>query len=318
MSRTEHMNKVFIDGHAGTTGLQITERLANHASIEVLQADSASRKDPGARAELLAQADVAILCLPDDAARESVVLAGGKTRILDASSAHRVHPDWQYGLPELSQESRQAIANARYVSNPGCYPQGFILLIRPLIEAGLLAPTTPLRCNAVSGYSGGGRQMIEQFQAMDPATANTLAVQSYGLDQGHKHLPEMEQFSGTSIAPIFVPTVANYDQGMLTQVPLFVEELQGATPAAVHNVLAQRYANEPFIHVADFGDRSMLQGNYLNPTARNNTNHMDLFVFGDDQRLVLCARYDNLGKGAAGAAIQNLNLMLQLDETTGL
>ena len=312
------MNKIFIDGHAGTTGLQISERLAAHADIHLLQADPAARKDPGARAELLASADVAILCLPDEAARESVALAAGKTRILDASSAHRTHADWQYGLPELSAHSRADIAAAQHVSNPGCYPQGFILLVRPLIEAGLLDRGTPLRCNAVSGYSGGGRQMIEQFQAMDATTANTLAVQSYGLNQGHKHLPEMTEFSGTSVAPIFVPTVANYDQGMLTQIPLFASELGGASPDQVHTVLAERYADEAFIHVADLGDHSMLQGNYLNPTGRNNSNEMDLFVFGDAERLVLCARYDNLGKGAAGAAVQNLNLMLGLEETTGL
>ena len=190
--------------------------------------------------------------------------------------------------------------------------------MRPLIEAGLLDRGTPLRCNAVSGYSGGGRQMIEQFQAMDAATANALAVQSYGLNQDHKHLPEMAEFSGTFVAPIFVPTVANYDQGMLTQIPLFVSELGGASPARVHAVLAERYADEAFIHVADLGDHSMLKGNYLNPTGRKDSNEMDLFVFGDDERLLLCARYDNLGKGAAGAAVQNLNLMLGLEETTGL
>ena len=312
------MHTIFIDGQTGTTGLQISERLAAHADIHVLQADPATRKDPVARAELLASADVAILCLPDDAARESVDLAAGKTRILDASSAHRTDAAWQYGLPELTTQSRAEIAAAQYVSNPGCYPQGFVLLVRPLIEAGLLSRDMPLRCNAVSGYSGGGRQMIEQFQAMDANTANNLAVQSYGLDQGHKHLPEMTAFSGTLVAPIFVPSVAHYDQGMLTQIPLFASELGGVSPAQVHAVLAERYAAEPFIHVADLGDRSMLPGNFLNPTARNNSNDMDLFVFGDTQRLVLCARYDNLGKGAAGAAVQNLNLMLGLEETTGL
>ena len=312
------MATVFIDGQVGTTGIEISERLRGRADIELISLANDERKSPSARTRLLQQADVAILCLPDDAAVESVALADGETRILDASTAHRTNPKWVYGLAELSPTARAEIANAQFVSNPGCYPQGFVLLTRPLIQAGLLSASTPLRCHALSGYSGGGRQMIEKFRDFSPAQADTLGVQSYAHGQQHKHLPEMLSYSGTAVQPIFTPSVANYYKGMLVEVPLFASELNNSSPEQVLEVLQQRYADEPFINVASLGAEELMDGGFLNPTDCNDSNRMDLVVMGDAQRIILCARYDNLGKGAAGAAVQNLNIMLGIKESSGL
>ena len=312
------MATIFIDGQAGTTGIEITTRLRGRSDLELLTIADEHRKDPAIRERMFKQADIAILCLPDAAALEACTLADHNCRILDASSAHRVHPEWAYGLPELNAQNRNAIAEADKVSNPGCYPQGFILCVLPLIEAGLLNPSTPLRCNAVSGYSGGGRQMIESFSDFTPEQADTYNTQAYGLTQSHKHLPEMQHYSGTTVAPIFLPTVANYYKGMVTSVALFASELNGATPAEVQAILSQRYADERFIRVAPVNAEQQLENGYLNPTACNGTNNLELMVFGDAQRVIINARYDNLGKGAAGAAIQNLNIMLGMQEELGL
>jgi N-acetyl-gamma-glutamyl-phosphate reductase len=312
------MAKVFIDGQAGTTGIEIADRLNTRSDIELIRLEDHKRKDAKARTNALQTADVAILCLPDDAARESVGLASSKTRILDASTAHRIHPDWVYGLAELSIKTRQQIAEAQYVANPGCYPQGFILLIRPLIQSGILSASTPLRCNAVSGYSGGGRQMIEKFQNFSPLMANALGVQSYAHAQQHKHLPEMLYYSGTNVQPIFLPSVANYYKGMLVEIPLFVSELNNSTPEDVVAILKAAYEDEPFINVSSLGANDLMEDGFLNPTALNDTNNMDLMVLGDSNRIILCARYDNIGKGAAGAAIQNLNIMLGITESVGI
>lgn len=313
------MTRVFIDGEAGTTGLQIAERLRRRADLTVLRIDAAQRKDAAARARLLDEADVAILCLPDDAAREAVALAGPGCRILDASSAHRVAADWVYGLPELDSDARERIAAASRVANPGCYPQGFILLTRALIDAGILPRDLPLRTHAVSGYSGGGRTLIDRYQQFDDETAARLSVQAYGLGLEHKHVPEMHCYSGTAAAPIFAPLVANYYQGMLVHVPLFAAELNGAPTAEdIQGALAQRYQDEPFIDVLPVGAPGMVESGFLNPTACNHSNRIELMVFGNDRQFLLTARYDNLGKGASGAAIQNLNLMIGIDETTGL
>jgi len=313
------MATIYIDGQAGTTGLEITARLESRGDLTLLKIDEGQRKDQNARRSMLQSADVAILCLPDDAAREAVELAAGNARILDASTAYRTAEDWAYGLPEMNAEQRQAIATAHHVSNPGCYPQGFILMTRPLIEAGFLSPDTPLRCHAVSGYSGGGRQMIERFEAFDDDQAEALNSQTYSLALAHKHVPEMHLYSGTRARPLFSPMVANYYKGMLVHVPLFRDaELNGAAPAQVHALLADRYAGERFVRVLPFGSTDMLNNGYLNPTGANGTNDIELMVFGNDQQLLLIARYDNLGKGAAGAAVQNLNIMLGIDEQTGL
>lgn len=311
------MATVFIDGQAGTTGLELTSRLSARADLQLLHISEDQRKDQDARQALLKQADVAILCLPDEAAREAVLLADGETRILDASTAYRTDPDWAYGLPELTPTHRGDIAGAQFVSNPGCYPQGFILLLRPLLEAGVLAAQLPLRCHAVSGYSGGGRQMVETYQAFSDSERDALNSRTYALELTHKHVPEMQAYTGTAVRPLFSPMVADYYKGMLVHVPLFVEELHGTSPLQVHEMLADRYAGEPFVEVLPYGSIGT-DSSYLNPTELNGSNRMQLMVLGNDQQLLLVARYDNLGKGAAGAAVQNLNIMLGLDETIGL
>ncbi|MCR9261412.1 MAG: N-acetyl-gamma-glutamyl-phosphate reductase [Pseudomonadaceae bacterium] len=311
------MATIFIDGQAGTTGLEITSRLEVRNDLTLLKISDAERKDQDVRAHYLQSADVAILCLPDDAAREAVALAAGKSRILDASTAYRTDPEWAYGLPELNAQQRSNIHDAQYVSNPGCYPQGFILLTRPLIEAGLLDPATTLRCHAVSGYSGGGRQMVEKFRAFDANQQDQYNSQAYGLTLQHKHVPEMHHYSTTHTAPLFTPMVANYYKGMLVQIPLFRREVSNASKSELHGILNDRYAGEPFISVLPLND-SMLEEGFLNPTACNGTNNMQLMLFGNEDQYLLVARYDNLGKGASGAAVQNLNLMLGFEETNGL
>jgi len=313
------LTKVFIDGEAGTTGLQIAEQLRHRADLTLLRIDESQRKSSEARARLLQEADVAILCLPDDAAREAVALAGPGCRILDASTAHRVAPGWAYGLPELTPEQRSAIAGATRVANPGCYPQGFILLARPLIEAGLLSADLPLRVHAVSGYSGGGRSMIEAYRGFDETTRERLNTRPYALGLQHKHVPEMQRYAGCTVAPLFAPMVGHYYQGMLVQLPLFTSELTGAPkPEDVHGLLARRYRDEPFIDVLPLGAPGALEAGYLNATECNGTNRLELMVFGNAEQLLLVARYDNLGKGASGAAIQNLNLMIGADEAAGI
>jgi N-acetyl-gamma-glutamyl-phosphate reductase len=313
------MASVFIDGQAGTTGLEISQRLHERDDIAVLTIDDARRKDPAARRELMLESDVTVLCLPDQAAMEAVTLAGDDTRILDASTAYRTHPDWVYGCPELGDGQREKIAAARLVSNPGCYPQGFILLVRPLIDAGLLSPDTFVSVFGLSGYSGGGRKMIEEYQAFAPEQVEAWNSRPYSLGLNHKHLPEMQHFSGLSHAPVFSPTVATYYRGMLIEIPMHRELLAGRPGGEdLCHLYAERYRAEPFIDVAGFQPECQLDGGYLSATTLNGTNRMQLLVFGNEDRFLLVARYDNLGKGASGAAVQNLNLMLGKDERLGL
>ena len=313
------MTKVFIDGEAGTTGLQIADRLSRRDDLRVLRIEEDQRKDPEARARLLQEADVSILCLPDDAAREAVSLAGMQARLIDASTAHRVAPDWVYGLPELEPGARERIAGARLVSNPGCWPQGFLLMTRPLIDAGILPEDLPLRLHGVSGYSGGGRNLIDTYRGFDAETGERGNTRPYALGLAHKHVPEMKQYSGSTVAPLFAPMVGNYYQGILVNVPLFVSELHGSPTAEdVQGLLAERYRGEPFVDVLPPGAADQLESGYLNATACNHSNRMELMVFGNADQLLLVARYDNLGKGASGAAVQNLNLMIGAPETSGL
>jgi N-acetyl-gamma-glutamyl-phosphate reductase len=312
--------RVFIDGQAGTTGLEIKGRLRGRRELDLLEIDEAGRKDPVRRAELLNVADLVVLCLPDDAAREAVALVTNpRTKILDASTAFRTAPDWTYGLPELDPAQRRAIARARRVSNPGCYSTGFLLAVRPLVEAGLVPRNRTLTVHAVSGYSGGGRGMIERYRAAEARGVDgVLPPMTYGLERTHKHVPEMQCYAGVRMRPIFSPMVAHYYKGMLVHVPLDATLLGGAGASAVQRVLEARYADEPCVRVFPLGAKDALVDGYLSPTAANDTNRIDLMVFGDDSHALVVARLDNLGKGASGAAVQNLNLMLGLPELEGL
>jgi len=311
--------RVFIDGEAGTTGLQIRDRLAGRADIEILSISEDRRKDFGARAELLNAADVAILCLPDDAARESVsLIENGTTRVIDASSAFRVAEGWTYGFAEMDRGQGAAIAEAKRVANPGCWPQGVIAALRPLISAGVLPADFPVTVNGISGYSGGGKSMIASYEEQGPK-ANMFAP--YGLSFNHKHLPEMTAYTGLGGAPLFTPAVGNYYKGMLTAVPLRLEALAKVpTGAELHGVLADYFAGQPdgFVEVAPLA--ALERSGELDPQALNGTNRLRLHVFANDARAqaVLIAVYDNLGKGASGAAVQNLNLMLGVDQTKSL
>lgn len=303
---------VFIDGEAGTTGLRIRDRLAGRDDLELLSIEPAKRKDESARAELLNGADVAILCLPDDAARKAVELVvNPDTAIIDASSAHRTHADWAYGFPEMASGQREKIQASKRVSNPGCYPTGFIALVRPLVEAGIVPMDYPVTVNAVSGYSGGGKGMIAEFEAGGDA------YRSYALSQQHKHAPEMKHHVGLEHAPVFTPAVGHYAQGMIVEVPLALWALgTGVTRAQIAETYEGSYGRARFIDLHDPKNANSLTA--LEPEANNGTNTLDLFVFGSDEQARLIARFDNLGKGASGAAVQNLNLMLGLDEATGL
>jgi N-acetyl-gamma-glutamyl-phosphate reductase len=312
------MTTIFIDGEAGTTGLQIRDRLAARKDVQIISIARDKRKDATTRRDLLNSVDVAILCLPDDAAKEAVGLidAKSKTRVIDASTAYRVDPHWAYGFAEVSLKQKAKITSATRVSNPGCYPQGFIAVVKPLIDAGVLGADYPFTYNAVSGYSGGGKKMIEDFES---AGKNAVPYLPYGLTLNHKHLAEMKQYAGLSQDVIFQPAVGNYAQGMLGVVPLFMNGFnKKTTVAGIQSILEAAYAASKFLEVAPL--ESLERSAAVNPESLNNTNRMRLHVFGNDARgqVLLTSIYDNLGKGASGAAVQNLNLMIGAEESLGV
>lgn len=312
--------KVFIDGAAGTTGLEIRERLTGRRDVELLRLSEAERKDTRARARALNESDLVILCLPDEAAKEAVNLIENKgARVIDASTAHRTAPGWTYGFPELDGDQRSRIAKAARLANPGCYPTGFLGLVAPLVRAGIIPRDFPLTVNAVSGYSGGGKAMIEEFEKKNsPAYVETVS-RIYGLTLAHKHVPEMQKHAGLAHPPVFAPSVARFYRGMIVEVPLPLWALPGKpTVASLVSVLEEAYRGEPLVRVANVHEAANLKT--LDAELLKFTSNMKLFVFGNDktQQARLVAVLDNLGKGASGAAVQNMNIMLGLPETEGL
>lgn len=325
------MAAVFIDGEAGTTGLQVRGRLEQRSDLELITLPEEQRKDAAARAEAINAADAVILCLPDEAAIEAASLVApdnDRTVLIDASTAHRTNPEWAYGFPELSTEQRAKIAASKRIANPGCYATGFIALTHPLVAAGLLRPEAALVASAISGYSGGGKPLIGVFEGADPHEP----WGAYGFSLAHKHLPEMRVFSGLDAAPIFLPSVAAFAQGMVVSVPIHYDRdlvpdaAGGDVGEALHRALSAHYAGSRFVSVVPLGEEAwkeaglLERGTFLRPDALNDTNELQIFVYCNEeaQTCVVSARLDNLGKGASGAAVQNLNIALGLDEATGL
>ena len=315
------MVKIFIDGREGTTGLQIQERLSARPDLELCELPTDLRKDPAARKALINQVDFVITCLPDDAARQSLsLLENPRTRLIDPSSAHRVHPDFVYGFPELNGGQRERIRKASRVSVPGCHATGVVAALAPLIARGLVPKDYPVVAHSLTGYSGGGKKLIATYETASPNEHEHLrGPRPYGLALRHKHLPEMQHVSGLDSAPLFEPVVGDFYKGMLVSLPLFSRLLpKKASAKDVHEVLSTHYHGERFVVVQPFDAEPLLEDGYLSPLACNDTNRLELFVFGHEQQILIVARLDNLGKGASGAAVQNLNLMLGVDEASGL
>ena len=312
------MTRVYVDGQEGTTGLRIREVLAARDDIDVLSIDPGKRKDAAERARLLNAADVAFLCLPDAAAREAVALVENPaTCVIDASTAHRTDPGWAFGLPELARDQRDRIRQSKRIANPGCHATSFVLLIRPLVAAGVLPASFPLTATSITGYSGGGRKMIEQYETS--GDARLTSPRPYALGLAHKHLPEMTAHSGLAVAPVFMPVVANFYKGLAVSVPLQLSQLGGGTSAGtLRETLADYYAGERFVRVMPLNDPETIANGAFDVQGCNDTNRVDLFVFGGDEQALLIARLDNLGKGASGAAVQCMNIHLGVEETMGL
>ena len=309
---------IFVDGQEGTTGLRIHEMLARRSDVQVLRIDADKRKDAAERARLLNAADVAFLCLPDAAAREAAALVTNpNTCVIDASTAHRTVPGWTYGLPELATGQRDKLRSAKRISNPGCHATAFVVLLRPLVDAGLVAADALISATSITGYSGGGKQMIAQYEVGGDALLQS--PRPYGLALHHKHLPEMAAHTGLAQPPVFMPVVANFYKGLAVSVPLHLGQLKlGTTPAMLQQALAAHYAGERFINVMPLSDPATLEGGFFDVQACNDTNRCDLFLFANERQVLLLSRLDNLGKGASGAAVQAMNLHLGLDEGLGL
>jgi len=312
--------KVFVDGQEGTTGLQINEYLAQRADIEILKIDADKRKDMAERKRLINASDITFLCLPDGAAMESVSLVDNpNTCIIDASTAHRVNPDWVFGLPELCPEQRAKIRASKRIANPGCHASAFILALRPLVAAGLLPAATQIAANSITGYSGGGKSMIADYEAAATSTTQLKAPRPYALALAHKHLPEMQAYTGLTVAPIFQPIVGPFYKGLAVTAYLQPGQFsRTATPADVQQIIADYYVGEPFIKVLPVDLEATTDGGFFNVEACNDSNRVDIAVFGNAQRMLIMARLDNLGKGASGAAVQAMNVHLGVEESAGL
>ena len=310
--------RAFVDGQEGTTGLRIHEYLAQRDDIEVLRIDADKRKDPAERARMLNAADVAFLCLPDAAAREAAALVTNPgTCLIDASTAHRTVAGWVFGLPELAPGQRALLRKTKRIANPGCHASAFILLLRPLVDAGLVPAALSISASSITGYSGGGKKMIEQYEAgPDPKLD---APRPYALTLSHKHVPEMTVHTGLTVPPIFMPIVGRFYKGLSVSVPLHTSQLKtGTTPESLHAALRHRYEGEQFIRVLPLRDPAALAEGYFDVQACNDTNRVDIFVFANETQVILMARLDNLGKGASGAAVQAMNVHLGVDEAKGL
>lgn len=307
------MKKVFIDGKAGTTGLRIYERLQERQDIELMLLSDDERKNPDARKEMLNTCDIAFLCLPDSAAVESVeLIENPEVTVLDTSTAHRTDPGWAYGFPELSAAHREKILSSKRIAVPGCHASGFIALVYPLIESGIIPVDALLSCHSLTGYSGGGKKMIAEYE-QDGREIMYSSPRQYGLSQSHKHIKEMKAITGVSSAPAFCPIVADYYSGMLVSVPIFAENLNDTGIDDIRAVYSSKYNGKIVRYKEDIGEEGFICSNKL-----SFNDGMEIFVEGNDDRILLMARYDNLGKGASGAAIQNMNIIMGVDETTGL
>lgn len=307
--------KIYIDGQSGTTGLQIFDRIGSRDDLELMRIDEDKRHDTEERRKFINAADIVFLCLPDEGAREAVALAENPdTRLIDASTAHRTAEGWTYGFPELNADQRDAIAKSKRIANPGCHATGFISTVAPLVQAGIVAVDYPLTCYSLTGYSGGGKRMIADYEASDrPVSLDAPGI--YGLSLEHKHLPEMQKVCGLARRPVFMPVVDDYYKGMATSIMLHNDLLQGApTTKDIHRCLSEHYAGQSFVHVMPLGSNPPVL--YANQLA--GTNELQIVVCGNDELTTVTALFDNLGKGASGAAVQNMNIALGLDETTGL
>jgi N-acetyl-gamma-glutamyl-phosphate reductase len=314
------MKAVFIDGQEGTTGLRIRDRLLTRIDMKLLEIPNEDRKNNKVKSEYLNSADVVILCLPDAAAKESAAMVTNPgTCIIDASTAFRTHDDWVYGMPELNKSQREKIKNAKRISNPGCHATGFILAVLPLIESGLITDQYPVTATSVTGYSGGGKKLIERFRTSQHPADILNAPLHYALSLAHKHLPEMKKHTKLATSPLFIPIVANYYNGMVVSIPLHKQLLSKTVSVEeCHQIMSERYSNEPFIKILPLNHEEVLDDGFLQPTACNETNFLELFVTGNQEQIIVMTRFDNLGKGASGAAVQNLNIVCGLEETAGL
>ncbi|MFC1921356.1 N-acetyl-gamma-glutamyl-phosphate reductase [Chloroflexota bacterium] len=310
---------VFVDGQHGTTGLKIRERLTGRDDIEIAEIAEAERKDSDARQKMINDVDIVFLCLPDDAARESVsLIKSSSVCVIDGSTAHRVADGWVYGLPELKKDQRDLIKTSNRITVPGCHATGFILMLHPLISQGIVSPDYPVTTHATAGYSGGGKSMIADYETVG-SPAYIKNPRPYSLALNHKHIPEMTKYTGLAQPPLFNPTVVNVYAGEIISIPLIASHLKKNLSAGnIRDLLADYYAGEQFIKIMPCPADDYLKNGFLTFTDCNDTNNLEIFVFGDDDRILLSARYDNLGKGASGAAIQNMNITLGLPENTGL